>query len=405
MAESKYEMVSPDAALQTVLKHVVPLGTEAVLLPEARGRVLAKDLTATMNMPPFPSSSVDGYAVIADDPSPERRVLAEVTAGDAREVVVEPGTAIRIMTGAPVAPGADAVVMVEYTEERDGLVVLTRQVRKGENVQRAGQDISNGQLVLSTGTVLGAPEVGLLASMGQRGVEVYRRPVVAVLSTGDELVEPWDDTGPAKIRDSNRYAIMAAVEDAGATALTLGMARDDREEQREKIRLGLETADVLITSGGVSMGVRDLVKGILEEMGTIYFGRVAMKPGKPLTFAKVGNKTAFGLPGFPVSSLVTFELFVRPALLKMQGYQRVTRPKVEVTLGHDVSAATDRAEFQRALVRWEAGELRASTTGIQASGRLLSMVGANALLTFAAGEKRLAGERVPALLTGPILSE
>ncbi len=405
MPESKYPMVNPDIALETVLRHTPVLGTETVLLPEARGRVLAKDLTANMDMPPFPASTVDGYAVIADDPALERRVLAEVTAGDPREVVVEPGTAVRIMTGAPIASGADAVVMLEFTEERDGQLVLNRPVRKGENLQRAGQDIKNGQLVLAKGTVLGAPEVGLLASMGQKGAEVYRRPAVAVLSTGDELVEPWEDAGPAKIRDSNRYAIMAAVEAAGGVPLTLGMVRDDRAEQKEKIRLGLEAADVLITSGGVSMGVRDLVKGILEEMGTVYLGRVSMKPGKPFTFARVGDKTAFGLPGFPVSSLVTFELFVRPSLLKMQGHERVTRPRVEAVLDHDVTPAADRAEFQRAVVRWENGTLHASTTGLQASSRLLSMVGANALLAFGQGENHRAGDRVTALLTGPILTE
>ncbi|HEX9015047.1 MAG TPA: molybdopterin molybdotransferase MoeA, partial [Chloroflexota bacterium] len=289
-----------------------------------------------------------------------------------------------------------------YTEEREGRVALTRPVRPGENVQRAGQDIRSGQQVLDAATVLGPAEIGLLATMGRRGVEVYRRPAVAVLSTGDELVEPWDEAGPAKIRDSNRYALMAAVEAAGGVALTLGMVRDDRAEQMEKIRLGLEAADVLITSGGVSMGVRDLIKGILEELGKIHFGRIAMKPGKPFTFSTVGEKIAFGLPGFPVSSLVTFELFVRPALLKMQGHKQVVRPRVEAALEHDVTPAPDRMEFQRAVVRWDGGELRASTTGLQASGRLLSMVGANALLVFSPGQKRLKGERVTAILTGPI---
>jgi molybdenum cofactor synthesis domain-containing protein len=238
--------------------------------------------------------------------------------------------------------------------------------------------------------------------MGLKGVTVFRRPRVAVLSTGDELVEPWEDAGPAKIRDSNRYALMAAVEGAGAVALTLGMVKDDRSEQQERIRAGLDAADVLITSGGVSMGVKDLVKGILEEMGTVHFGRVSMKPGKPFTFATVEGKTAFGLPGFPVSSLVTFELFVRPSLLKMQGFLKVNRPRVEAVLDHDVTPAADRSEFQRAVVRWEAGELRATTTGLQASGRLLSMVGANALLMFAPGERRRAGERIMAILTGPV---
>ena len=402
MVESKYEMVRPEVALETVLRHTPVLGTEAVLLPEARGRVLAADVVASTDMPPFPASSVDGYAVIADDPAPTRRVLAEVTAGDAREVTVVPGTAVRTMTGAPVAPGADAVVMVEFVEERGGQISLTRAVRAGENAQRAGQDVRKGQRVLAAGTVLGPPEIGLLAAMGQKGAVVFRRPRVAVLSTGDELVEPWEEAGPAKIRDSNRYAIMAAVEAAGAIALTMGMVKDVRSEQQEKIRAGLEVADVVITSGGVSMGVKDLVKGILEEMGTVHLGRVSMKPGKPFTFATVGDKIAFGLPGFPVSSLVGFELFVRPSLLKMQGHSRVTRPRVEVTLEHDVTPAPDRAEYQRAVVHWDGGELRATTTGLQASGRLLSLVGANALLIFAPGQKRLAGERVSAILTGPI---
>lgn len=402
MVESKYEMVDPQVALEIVLRHTPVLGSETVPLAEARGRVLARDLFASANIPPFPASSVDGYAVVAADTSPTRQVLAEVTAGEARDLVVVPGTAVRTMTGAPVAPGADAVAMVEYVEETGGAITLSRPVRPGENVQPAGQDVKEGQLVLAGGTLLGPPEVGLLAALGHGEAEVFRRPRVAVLSTGDELVEPWEEAGPAKIRDSNRYALMAAVEMAGAAPISLGMVRDVRSEQERLIRRGLEEADVLITSGGVSMGVRDLVKGILEETGTVHFGRVSMKPGKPLTFATVGERIAFGLPGFPVSSLVTFELFVRPALLKMQGHTEVSRPRVEAVLDHDVTPAPDRTEFQRAVVRWEKGELRASTTGLQASGRLLSMVGANALLVFAPGQKRLAGERVTAILTGPV---
>ncbi len=402
MVESKYPMVTPEVALETVLRFTPVLGAETVALPEAAGRVLARDLHAASDMPPFASSSVDGYAVIAHDPSPTRRVLAEVTAGLARDVAVVGGTAVRTMTGAPVARGADAVVMVEYVEESNGQIKLTRPVKPGENVSPTGQDIRSGQRVLAAGTAVGAPEMGLMATLGLREVEVHRRPRVAVLSTGDELVEPWEKAGPAQIRDSNRYALMLAVEAAGAIPLSLGMVKDVRERQRDKIRQGLEEGDVLITSGGVSMGVRDLVKGILEEMGTIHFGRVSMKPGKPVTFAVVGEKIVFGLPGFPVSSLVTFELFVRPALLKMQGHGRVQRSRVEVVLDHDVTPAADRREFQRAMVRWGGGVLRASTTGLQASGRLLSMVGANALLVFEPGQKCSAGDVVPAILTGAI---
>jgi len=403
MVESKYPMVSPEVALETVLRHTPVLGSESLPVAEARGRVLAADIFAVADLPPFPASAVDGYAVRSDDPSPVRRVLAEVTAGTAGDVGVAPGTAVRTMTGAPVVPGADAVVMVEHVEERDGEIRLTRPVRAGENVREAGQDVKAGQLVLAKGTELGAPEVGLLSALGWSTVELFRIPRVAVLSTGDELVEPWEEAGPAKIRDSNRYALMAAVEAAGGVAVSLGMVRDVRSEQQERIRRGLESADVLITSGGVSMGVRDLVKGVLEEMGTVHFGRISVKPGKPFTFATVGEKLVFGLPGFPVSSLVTFELLVRPALLKMQGHRDVVRPRVEAVLDHDVTPAPDRTEFQRAVVRWQGGALHASTTGLQSSGRLLSMVGANALLVFAPGQKRLAGEMVPAILTGPLL--
>jgi molybdopterin molybdotransferase len=402
MVQSKYDMVNPDEALATVLENTPVLPAETILLPEAHGRVLAEDTTAPADMPAVPTSSVDGYAVIAGDESPRRRVLAEITAGLDRAVEVAPGTAVRIMTGAPVAPGADAVAMVEYAEEGDGWIALTRPVSSGDNIRPAGQDIVAGQTVLTRGTTLGPAELGLLASVGAEYVRVYRRPRVAVLSTGDELVEPWEEAGPAKIRDSNRYALMAAVEAAGAVAISMGMVPDVEEEQRDRIRMGLESADALITSGGVSMGVRDLVKRLLEETGTVHLGRVFMKPGKPFTFATVHDKLAFGLPGFPVSSLVTFELFVRPSLLKMQGHPVVERPRVEVILDHDVSPAEDRAEFQRAVVRWEDGALRASTTGLQSSGRLLSMAGANALLTFRPGERKSAGERIAAILTGPI---
>jgi molybdopterin molybdotransferase len=401
MVESKYEMLDPAVALEIVLRNTPRLGPERVALAALRGRVLARDLYAAANLPKVPTSSVDGFAVLSSDPSPTRRVVAEVSAGHALEATVGPGTAVRTMTGAAVAPGADAVAMVEFVEERLGEIRITRPLRPGDNVLPPGQDLKAGQLVLGEGTALGPPEVGLIAALGLGEAEVFRQPRVSVLSTGDELVEPWEAVGPAQVRDSNRYALMAAIELAGGVPISLGMARDDREEQRGRIRRGLEESDVLITSGGVSMGVRDLVKGILEGMGTIHFGRISLKPGKPLTFATVGTKLAFGLPGFPVSSLVTFELFVRPALLKMQGRQRIQRPRAEVVLDHDVTPAADRSEFQRAVVRWEGGALRASPTGLQASGRLLSMAGANALLVFAPGEKRRAGESITAILTGP----
>jgi molybdopterin molybdotransferase len=399
-------MLPVEEAAAIILEHTVPLGTVRLPASQAYARVLARDLHAPFPMPPFHASTVDGYAVLADDSSPRRRVVAIVTAGRPVEHAVETGAAIRIMTGSPLPPGADAVIMQEYTREDDGQVLLQRAVRQGENVNPRAADIAEGQVVLEAGTALGAAELGLLATLGLTEVEVYRRPRVAVLSTGDELVEADQEAPYGAIRDSNRPSLIAAVHEAGGEALSLGIARDDEETQRRLVRQGLDEADVLVTSGGVSVGTRDLIKPLLEEVGTVYFGQVALKPGKPLTFAKVGPKAAFGLPGNPVSSLVSFEVFVRPALRKMQGHRRLHRPTVEVTLQHDVRKTPDRTEYQRATVVWTPDGLVARTTGSQSSSRLLSMVGANALLHIPPGQGSLpAGTRVQALLVGELVTD
>jgi molybdopterin molybdotransferase len=401
-----YTMISVEEAAATILAHTAPLGAERLAASAAAGRVLARPIHAAEPMPPFNASTMDGYAVLAGDDSPRRRVLGIITAGRPLDQTVVPGTAVRIMTGAPLPPGADAVIMQELTREDDGYVILERSARPGESINPRGQDIAEGQVVLEAGTGLGPAEVGLLATLGIREVEVYRRPRVAVLSTGDELVEA-DQAAPfGAIRDSNRPSLMAAIREAGGEPVSLGIARDDEETQRRLVRQGLDEADVLVTSGGVSVGTRDLIKPLLEEVGTVYFGSVALKPGKPLTFAKVGPKAAFGLPGNPVSSLVSFEVFVRPALRKLQGYARLQRPTVAVTLSHDVRKTPDRTEYQRATVVWMPEGLVARTTGLQSSSRLLSMVGANALLHIPPGEGTLAaGASVQALLIGDLTTE
>jgi molybdopterin molybdotransferase len=331
-----YTMISVEEAAATILAHVVPLGTERLPASAAHGRVLAREVRSSEAMPPFNASTMDGYAVLADDPSPRRRLLGIITAGRPLDETVVPGTAIRIMTGAPLPPGADAVIMQELTREDDGHVILDRAARRGESITPRGQVIAVGLVVLAPGGAVGAAVLGLLATLGIGEVEVYRRPRVAVLSTGDELVEADQPAPYGLIRDSNRPSLLAAVREAGGEPYSLGIARDDEEVQRRLVRQGLDKADVLVTSGGVSVGTRDLIKPLLEEIGTVYFGSVALKPGKPLTFAKIGEKTAFGLPGNPVSSLVSMEVFVRPALRKLQGFARLQRPTVEVTLGHDV---------------------------------------------------------------------
>ncbi|HUE75410.1 MAG TPA: gephyrin-like molybdotransferase Glp [Chloroflexota bacterium] len=408
--ETRYRILAAEVAAEIILANTPGPQTVEVPLLEAGGLVLAADAIAFENMPPFPSSSVDGYAVIASDQTAVRQVLGEITAGHPDELEVTPGTVARIMTGAPVPRGADAVVMLEATQDvGDGqgspAITIDRAVSPGDYIHPVGQDLTTDQIILRAGSLLGPPEIGLLATIGLTHVRVFRRPVISVLSTGDELVEPDQALRPGAIRDSNRYALMSAVRSANCEARSAGMVRDSQDAQETAIRRALADSDVVLTSGGVSVGSRDLIKPILERLGTVHFGRIAMKPGKPLTFATVGQKLVFGLPGFPVSSLVTFEVFVRPALLKLQGRREVHRPRVEVVLAHDLKQTPDRTEYQRVAVTWENGQLVARGTGLQVSSRLLSMVGANALVVIQPGTGVIsAGSLVPALLTGDILA-
>lgn len=406
MQASPYPMVSVEEATQTILERTPVLGVEEVALEQAHGRVLAELVVARDDMPPFAASAVDGYAISAADGDIPRRVVSEIIAGNNESVQVEAGTTRRIMTGAPIPAGADTVVMVEDTREIDGVMEVLGRFQAGDNVHPRGMDLAQGQGVLSPGTVLGAAEIGLLATVGRARITVYRRPVVAVLATGDELVEPDQPLRPGSIRDSNRYALMAAIREAGGVPKSLGMVRDVEAEQEALIRAGLQEADVVLTSGGVSVGSRDLIKPILKRLGTIHFGRVSFKPGKPTTFATVEDRLVFGLPGFPVSSLVSFEVFVRPALRRMQGHARVHRPVIQVEAGHEIHRSPDRPEYQRAVVGWRDGRLIAQATGAQRSSRLLSLAGANALLQVTPGSESIReGDRVPALIVGELVAE
>jgi molybdopterin molybdotransferase len=318
-------------------------------------------------------------------------------------------TAVRIMTGGVIPPGANAVVMVEDTQEQSGVVNIKTTPKAGDNIQGAGIDVQRGQVILAAGKRIGPPEIGMLATVGQTRVLVHPKPRVAVMATGDEVVEPEDELPVGYVRDSNRYAVIAAATEAGCEVVWSGHTPDEPAALERAMREALSVADVLITSGGVSMGTRDHIKPLLAEIGEVHFGRIAFKPGKPLTFASVqqpGREAyAFGLPGFPVSSLVTFEVFVRPALRRLQGYTQVHRPRVTVVLGHDIQPDAGRLEYHRASVQWQDGQLVATSTGKQTSSRLITMVGANALLEVPSGTELLpAGARLPALLTGDLLS-
>jgi molybdenum cofactor synthesis domain-containing protein len=407
---SPYPMISVAEATREIQTRVKPLAPIERGFRESLGYVLAEDVTAPANLPPAERSAVDGYAVVAQ-PGPLRlRVLRELTAGQSADLLLDTETAVRIMTGGVLPPGADAVVMVEDTEERDSVVTIKTSSRAGDNVQAAGLDAKQGQVVLTAGKRIGPAEVGMLATVGQTRVKVYPKPRVAVLATGDEVVEPEEEPPVGYVRDSNRYAVIAAAIEAGCEVVWSAHTIDDEAKLERAMRDAIAVADVLITSGGVSMGTRDLIKPLFAGLGEIHFGRIAFKPGKPLTFASVqkpdGPTYLFGLPGFPVSSLVTFEVFVRPALRRLQGLAQVHRPRILVELAHEIQPDAGRLEYHRAVVRWQDDRLVATSTGKQTSSRLITMVGANALLEIPSGTESLAaGSRVPALLTGEIVAQ
>ena len=399
------DSISVEEAIRRVLEATPVLSAVRVPLTQAVGLVLAEPLIAAEDLPPFPAATMDGYAVIAADGAGWREMIGDQAAGYVADVTVRPGTVARITTGAPLPPGADAVVMVERTQRLgDRVEIQQGTIKVGENIRPIGVDMARGRRVLATGTVLGSGELGLLASLGVAEPLVHPRPRVALLSTGDEIVEPWAVPGPGQIRDANRYAVGAALAELRVPIVRSVIAPDREAETRALLADCLGAADVLITSGGVSMGQLDLVKLILDEIGKVHFGRLFMKPGKPLHFATTARQQPiFGLPGNPVSALVGAEVFVRPALRKLAGHPEPLRPRLRVVLDHAITPG-DRPEFQRATVRQGAdGRLHAATTGAQASSRLASLVGANALLALPGQiEPFEAGQEIEAIVYGEI---
>ncbi len=397
---SAYPLVEVDEAAALVLDHTPTMGVERVALAHCIGRVLAEDLSATASLPAFPSSAVDGYAVRSADAGKALRVLGESAAGRPFSGSVEPGTAARILTGGVLPDGADCVVMFEDVQLDSEVVTTPTNLREGSNFHRPGADVRAGEQVLTAGTQLGAAELGLAAALGFPRLPVFRRPRVALMSTGDELVEVGGKPGRGQIIDSNRWALLAALREVGAEVRGLGIGPDQSDALRTLVVDALREVDVLVTSGGVSVGTHDLVKPLLESLGTVHVGRVKLKPGKPFTFATLSDrKLGFGLPGFPVSSLVTFEVFVRPALRKMQGFAQLHRPTLPVRLAYDARATADRTEYQRVTLRREGQELVAESTGSQSSSRLMSLAGAHALVRIPPGDQGIkAGTVVEAMI-------
>jgi molybdopterin molybdotransferase len=397
---STYPLVDAEVAAALVLERTHFLGSETVALVDCAGRVLAEDIVASAPLPAFPSSAVDGYAVRAADAGKALLVAGESAAGRPYERVVQPGTAIRILTGGVLPAGSDCVVMMEDVELSGDIVTVPSGLKPGQNFHAPGADLKAGERVLPAGVHLGAAEIGLAAAVGLAELPVGRRPRVALLSTGDELVEVGKAAARGQIPDSNRWALLAALREAGAEVRLLGIGPDEPDALRRLVVDALAGADVLVTSGGVSVGTHDLIKPLLESLGDVHIGRVKLKPGKPFTFATLpGDKVAFGLPGFPVSSLVTFEVFVRPALRKMQGHAQLQRPTLPVRLGYDARATADRTEYQRVTLRRDDRDLVADSTGSQSSSRLMSLAGAHALVRIPPGDRGIdAGTIVEAII-------
>jgi molybdopterin molybdotransferase len=358
---------------------------EVVAVTRARDRVLAENLLAPFDVPPTDNSAVDGYAVASDDvPAAKTReldVVGEIMAGAMFAGTVAPGQAVRIMTGAPMPRGADTVYPQEVVERR-GARLSVGPISKGSNVRKRGEDIPAGTVAIERGTVLRPQELGLITSLGQWQVLVHRRPRVALLSTGDEVVEPGTPRKAGQIYDANRFTLRGSIEQCGGDVIDLGIVADVRDELRAGLLEAAAVGDVVVTSGGVSVGALDFVKDVLGEIGAIDFWQVAMQPGRPLAFGRIGAAHFFGLPGNPVASMLAFMLFVRPALYKLAGRRRLFPETAEAVAVEAMSKKKGRREFKRGVVHWKNGRWEARTTGPQGSGILSSMTAGNCLIVL-----------------------
>lgn len=403
-------------ALHRILKTLNPLEIERSAINESLNRILAQDISASTDIPPFPSSAMDGYAVQSADvgsastAAPVRlRVIGEIVAGDHDLPALISGQAIRIMTGAPLCPGADAVIPVEFTTEPGPMagidlpeyVHVVRGVNSGDYTRRAGQDVPCGAKVFASGHRIRPQDVGMLAALGVTEPSVYRRPRVAILSIGDELLDVSQELEPGKIRDANSRALVAACHAAGAVPLHMGIAPDDPERLSQRMDKAVaQGVHMILTSGGLSMGAYDFVRSVVEQQGHLAFWRVNMRPGKPLAFGAYRGIPILALPGNPVSALVTFEVFVRPALGKLGGEDQVQRMRIRVQVEEDFES-DGRESYLRARIRWQDGRFYANLTGTQDSGVLTSLVKAHALIVVPEGITRVnSGDELEAWLLG-----
>ena len=401
-------MLTVAQARERILQRISVLGSQDVALIDARGRVLAEDVRSERDVPPFANSAMDGYAVRAADvrtasrSAPVRlRVKGEIRAGSPPPAGVEPQSALRIMTGAMIPEGADAVVRVEDTSEQDGTVAIQAAVQPGTSLRLAGTDLRRGDLVASVGRLVTPGLLGVLASAGRVSVRCVRAPRVLLLTTGDELREAGEALGPGQITNTNRYTLTAGLAELGVEVIDAGVARDQRDDLVARLQSG--ESDLVLTTGGVSMGAYDLVRQLLEERGAVDFWEVALRPGKPLLFGNVAGIPLIGLPGNPVSSLVGFELFVRPALLKMQGRKDLERPRLPAVTEDELVNPPHLEQYFRGIA-WRDGErVLVKLTGDQGSHVLRSMADANCFIVVGQGTSRVSvGEAVEIIPLAPI---
>jgi len=411
-----YPVLEVEEARDRILAGLSPLPPETVPIADALGRVTAKDVIAEYDIPPHPNTAMDGYAIRAADTAgaspkdPVRlRVIGELPAGYVAEREVVPGAAIRIMTGAPIPPGADAVARFEQVKRIGDRIELTAPVPPGKEVRAAGEDVRAGETVIPRGTIIRPQEIGMLAALGMPEVAVTRRPQVGILATGDELVGIGEPLAPGKIRDANSYSNAAQVRKYGGIPLNLGIAHDREEDIAERLRVGIsQGVDLIVVSGGVSVGDFDVVKRVLAAEGRIEFWRVRMKPGKPLAFGYLefeGREVpVIGTPGNPVSTMISFAMFARPAILTLLGVRKIDPVTVMAVFADALPEKDDRRHYLRVRLEEEDGEIVARPTGDQGSGILRSMVDADGLAIIPAEWDRVEpGTAVRVILLGGLL--
>jgi molybdopterin molybdotransferase len=392
-------MINIEDAQRTILEQITPLETEKVSVFQGLNRITPEDHIAPWDIPAADNSAMDGFAFSHVALSGDRlRVTGFLPAGEVALAPVPAGEAIKIMTGAPIPAGCDTVVPIEDVLDDGEWIRFTSTVKAGSHVRKRGEDIRRGNVVIPAGSLIRPQEIGMLSSMGTTALAVYRRARVAILATGDELLEPGSTPAPGKIINSNSYSMAAQVLDAGGDPVMLGIAPDTLDATCDKIRAGLN-ADMLVITGGVSVGDRDFVKEAIEKLGgSVAFWKVNVKPGKPLAFAMLQGKPVFALAGNPVGAMVSFELFVRPSILKSMGHRRLFRPMVKALLQAPAANQGKRPHLVRGIVSLRDDRYHVSTTGNQSSGRLSSMIQGNGLIRLAPEASHAAGDEVEVLL-------